>query len=264
MDWLGIPPHFRGDYRVHTTCKILSEFALEYRTTRERVLQTIQKKKAAREAAKKRSQASSRRTGDERRAGVVGSHPEDLVSPDEGGRKRSHRHHKRSREVAEDSELRQILGNDIELTENGTLRRKKKSSKEHRHHRHHHHHRRRGEEAVVEEGESVQPEGAVTLETIVLEKPSRRKSSRRHRPSMEETLMPLTEESFKSLTTNEMERGLLETLMATSDSSTLKRDKRRKSVKERPGSSRSAQQARQVSRSRTREIDADSLMIQEE
>ena len=59
-------------------------------------------------------------------------HPEDLVSPDGGKRHRSHRshhhHHKRSREVAEDSELRQILGNDIELTENGTLRRKKKSS----------------------------------------------------------------------------------------------------------------------------------------
>ena len=57
---------------------------------------------------------------------------------------------------------------------------------------------------------------------------SRKKSShhghRRHRPSVEnDGLLPLTEESFKSLTTNEMERGLLETLMATSDSSTLKR-----------------------------------------
>ena len=30
-------------------CKIVSEFALEYRTTRERVIETIQKKKAARE-----------------------------------------------------------------------------------------------------------------------------------------------------------------------------------------------------------------------
>merc|ERR1712038_2118866 len=89
---------------------------------------------------------------------------------------------------------------------------------------------------------------------------SRKKSShhhghRRHRPSVEnDGLLPLTEESFKSLTTNEMERGLLETLMATSDSSTLKRDKRRKSVKERPGGRSSAQ--RHVSRSRTREIDA--------
>ena len=64
LDWLGIPPHFRGDYSVHTTCKILSEFALEYRTTRERVIQTIQKKKAARE---KKRMASSRGTrGDER------------------------------------------------------------------------------------------------------------------------------------------------------------------------------------------------------
>ena len=64
LDWLGIPPHFRGDYRVHTTCKILSEFALEYRTTRERVIQTIQKKKAARE--KKRMATSRSARGDER------------------------------------------------------------------------------------------------------------------------------------------------------------------------------------------------------
>ena len=42
---------------------------------------------------------------------------------------------------------------------------------------------------------------------------------------MLEGTLPLTEDNFKSFTTNEMERGLLETLMATSDSSTLKRNK---------------------------------------
>ena len=62
--------------------------------------------------------------------------------------------------------------------------------------------------------------------------------------------MPLTEDNFKDFTTTEMERGLLETLMATSDSSTLKRNKeRRKSVKERKSSSRS----HDLKRSRTRE-----------
>merc|ERR1719412_2975428 len=110
--WMGIPIHFHGDYRVHTTCKILSEFALEYRTTRERVIQTIQKKKAARE--KKRMATSRSARGDERhlpaKMGADGQpHPDDLVSPDGGKRHRSHRshhhHHKRSREVAEDSEL---------------------------------------------------------------------------------------------------------------------------------------------------------------
>jgi hypothetical protein len=35
--------------KVHHVCKILSEFALEYRTTRERVIETIEKKKAAKE-----------------------------------------------------------------------------------------------------------------------------------------------------------------------------------------------------------------------
>ena len=48
-----------------------------------------------------------------------------------------------------------------------------------------------------------------------------------------------------------MERGLLESLMATSDSSTLKRNKdRRKSVKERRSGSRTSHD---LKRSRTRE-----------
>ena len=53
----------------------------------------------------------------------------------------------------------------------------------------------------------------------------REKKSRKHRSSLLEGTLPLTEDNFKSFTTNEMERGLLETLMATSDSSTLKRNK---------------------------------------
>merc|ERR1719418_306580 len=62
----------------------------------------------------------------------------------------------------------------------------------------------------------------------------REKKTRRHRSSMMDGTLPLTEDNYKEFTTNEMERGLLETLMATSDSSTLKRNKdRRKSVKER-------------------------------
>jgi hypothetical protein len=39
-------------------CKILSEFALEYRTTRERVIETIQKKKAAREKKRQAKKAA--------------------------------------------------------------------------------------------------------------------------------------------------------------------------------------------------------------
>jgi hypothetical protein len=59
LSWMGIPIHFHGDYPVHKTCKILSEFALEYRTTRERVIQTIEKKKALRERKKKEKKISS-------------------------------------------------------------------------------------------------------------------------------------------------------------------------------------------------------------
>jgi len=71
---------------------------------------------------------------------------------------------------------------------------------------------------------------------------------------MLEGTLPLTEETFKNLTTNEMERGLLETLMATSDSSTLKRSKdRRRSVKEKHGTRSGRSSVHDLVRSRTRE-----------
>ena len=34
--WLGVPKHLHNDYRAHQICKIISEFSLEFRTTRER------------------------------------------------------------------------------------------------------------------------------------------------------------------------------------------------------------------------------------
>ncbi|XP_013788199.1 FH1/FH2 domain-containing protein 3-like [Limulus polyphemus] len=54
MVYLGCPIHNIRDTRVQSVCKIISEFALEYRTTRERVLQQIQKKVNHRERNKTR------------------------------------------------------------------------------------------------------------------------------------------------------------------------------------------------------------------
>merc|ERR1719433_332037 len=54
LSWLGIPKHLHNDYRAHQVCKIVSEFSLEFRTTRERVQQTIAKKKEAKERNKSR------------------------------------------------------------------------------------------------------------------------------------------------------------------------------------------------------------------
>ncbi len=137
-------------------------------------------------------------------------------------------HHRR--ETAEDAQLRLLLAsNDLDVTENGTLRRKKKhhrSSKEH-------HRRHREDETVLQEtnGEACETKQPSLEDFLSGER--REKKTRRHRSSMLEGTLPLTEETFKNYTTNEMERGLLETLMATSDSSTLKRSKeRRRSVKE--------------------------------
>jgi FH1/FH2 domain-containing protein 3 len=52
--WLGIPPLRISESRPNEFCRILSEFALEYRTTRERVHQQIEKKANHRERNKTR------------------------------------------------------------------------------------------------------------------------------------------------------------------------------------------------------------------
>ncbi|XP_076323341.1 FH1/FH2 domain-containing protein 3-like isoform X2 [Tachypleus tridentatus] len=52
--YLGCPLHVIHDTKVQDVCKIISEFALEYRTTRERVLQQIEKKVNHRERNKTR------------------------------------------------------------------------------------------------------------------------------------------------------------------------------------------------------------------
>lgn len=52
--WLGVPPHRIAESRPNDFCRILSEFSLEYRTTRERVHQQIEKKANHRERNKTR------------------------------------------------------------------------------------------------------------------------------------------------------------------------------------------------------------------
>jgi FH1/FH2 domain-containing protein 3 len=52
--WLGIPQHRIAESRPNDFCRIISEFALEYRTTRERVQQQIEKKANHRERNKTR------------------------------------------------------------------------------------------------------------------------------------------------------------------------------------------------------------------
>merc|ERR1712106_148023 len=52
--WLGTPSHAAKDANVQTVCSTVSEFSLEYRTCRERVLQQLQKKAAHRERNKTR------------------------------------------------------------------------------------------------------------------------------------------------------------------------------------------------------------------
>lgn len=51
---MGIPLHQIAETKSNEFCRVISEFALEYRTTRERVLQQLEKKANHRERNKTR------------------------------------------------------------------------------------------------------------------------------------------------------------------------------------------------------------------
>lgn len=91
--WLGIPLHQIADTKPNEFCRIVSEFALEYRTTRERVLQQLEKKANHRERNKTRGKMIT----------DIGKF--------------------RTKEDRADAELRQLLGSDISDVESmqGTL-----------------------------------------------------------------------------------------------------------------------------------------------
>ncbi|XP_011692088.1 PREDICTED: uncharacterized protein LOC105452570 isoform X2 [Wasmannia auropunctata] len=101
--WLGIPLHRIQDTKPNEFCRIVSEFALEYRTTRERVIQQLEKKANHRERNKTRGKMITE----------VGKF--------------------RTKEDRADAELRQLLGSDISDVESihGTLpwRRQKKDGR---------------------------------------------------------------------------------------------------------------------------------------
>ncbi|XP_050517614.1 uncharacterized protein LOC114335223 isoform X2 [Diabrotica virgifera virgifera] len=91
--WLGIPLHQISDTKPNEFCRIVSEFSLEYRTTRERVLQQLEKKANHRERNKTRGKMIT----------DVGKF--------------------RTKEDRADAELRQLLGSDMSDVESlqGTL-----------------------------------------------------------------------------------------------------------------------------------------------
>ena len=53
--WLGIPKSFIHDYKINNVFKIISEFALEFRTSRERAIQVLRFKREAKERNKSRA-----------------------------------------------------------------------------------------------------------------------------------------------------------------------------------------------------------------
>ncbi|CAG9824324.1 unnamed protein product [Phaedon cochleariae] len=92
--WLGIPLHQISETKPNEFCRVVSEFSLEYRTTRERVLQQLEKKANHRERNKTRGK----------------------MITDMGK-------FNKTKEDKADAELRQLLGSDISDVESmqGTL-----------------------------------------------------------------------------------------------------------------------------------------------
>ena len=52
--WLGIPKSQTHEFKVNHVCKTISEFALEFRTSRERAQQTLKFKREAKERNRSR------------------------------------------------------------------------------------------------------------------------------------------------------------------------------------------------------------------
>ncbi|XP_063851245.1 FH1/FH2 domain-containing protein 3-like isoform X1 [Scylla paramamosain] len=141
--WLGTPLLMTHEIKVQQVCSVVSEFALEYRTCRERVLQQIQKKAAHRERNKTRGKMISEES--EYRANGI-------LRP--CLKNRSMEKFKRSKQTKEekaDSDLRQLL-NYSDVSDTDTIRgkntwRRTREGKT----------RSRGEESMVEvmEGEDA-------------------------------------------------------------------------------------------------------------
>ncbi|XP_024946299.1 uncharacterized protein LOC107273227 isoform X3 [Cephus cinctus] len=98
--WLGIPLHRLQDTKPNEFCRIVSEFALEYRTTRERVLQQLEKKANHRERNKTRGKMITETAPFLLKVGKF-----------------------RTKEDRADAELRQLLGSEMSDVESihGTL-----------------------------------------------------------------------------------------------------------------------------------------------
>ena len=90
------------------------------------MIQTIEKKKAARERKRKERKAAQVAAALAEAARIQSPNIDDTEELTQSQQNSAKSQLRLSREEAEDQQLRMLLGQDIETTENGTLRRKKK------------------------------------------------------------------------------------------------------------------------------------------
>ena len=58
--WLGISKSFANEYKINAVLKTISEFALEFRTSREKALQILKFKQEAKQRNKSKSKLNER------------------------------------------------------------------------------------------------------------------------------------------------------------------------------------------------------------
>lgn len=112
---MGTPPAQVRETKPGAFCRIVSEFALEYRTTRDRVLQQMEKKANHRERSKTRGKMITQ-IGNTNGLPSLGCYDSPVTY--------------KTKEDRADAELRQLLGSDISDTESmrtGTWGRSRKS-----------------------------------------------------------------------------------------------------------------------------------------
>ncbi len=223
LTWLGLPPSSGNggrttEYPPHSTCRTLSEFALEYRTTRDRVILTIEKKKAAREKKRQAKAAAAEREA--LAAARAALKATSAAAP-------TSKKHRRE-PVSEDAQLRALL--DMNATDNGTLRRRKK----------HHHSTRNMESSSSEALKAAE------------EKRERREQKRSSKKKRHSSVVNTNDLHNLMAGGGDIERGLLETLMGVGDQNDGQSSacqaaplRRRSSVKRRS--------VHEIKRSRTRE-----------
>merc|ERR1740128_187984 len=229
--WLGVPKSQTHEHKVSHVFKTISEFALEFRTSRERAQQTLKFKREAKE--RNRSRAKLHELVKNSSKSELNMLLSDVDAPRR--KKKKHREHRRRRgEHALEARLAETSGrregelspDPTDPSEQGAVRPEQRR-------------RRRREEAVVS------PEADCVSPPPFEEERERRRSKKTSRNVSEQTVQLMNGQSIPE---TEVDAGLFKSLMDMGRGKIRRNGERRRSTKVRESSL-----GTELMRSRTRE-----------